>query len=81
MAAREGGLEAPRDFSITGFDDLAISSRFSPGLTTMKVDNQQIGILAANELLAVIAGEQAQVRSREIVPVLKIRESAGARGR
>jgi LacI family transcriptional regulator len=48
----------------------------------MKVDNQQIGILAANELLAVIAGEQGQVQSREIVPDLKIRESAGeARGR
>jgi LacI family transcriptional regulator len=82
MAARESGLEAPGDFSITGFDDLAISSRFSPGLTTMKVDNQQIGILAANELLAVIAGRQAQVQSREILPVLKIRQSAGeAQGR
>src|SRR4029079_16980586 len=77
MAARERGLEAPRDFSITGFDDLAISSRFSPGLTTMKVDNQEIGILAANELLAVIAGEQARAQSREIVPVMKVRESAG----
>jgi len=77
MAARERGLEAPRDFSITGFDDLAISSRFSPGLTTMKVDNQEIGVLAANELLAVIAGEQARAQSREIVPVMKVRESVG----
>lgn len=78
MAARELGLDAPRDFSITGFDDLAISSRFSPRLTTMKVDNQQIGILAASELLAVIAGRQAQIQSKEIVPVLHIRESTGA---
>ena len=82
MSARECGLEAPRDFSITGFDDLAISSRFSPGLTTMKVDNQEIGILAANELLAVIAGRQERAQSREIMPVLKLRESAGeVRGR
>ncbi|AJA64840.1 LacI family DNA-binding transcriptional regulator [Bradyrhizobium japonicum] len=81
MAARECGLDAPGDFSITGFDDLAISSRFSPRLTTMKVDNQEIGVLAANELLAVIAGRQAQAQSREVVPVLKIRDSAGhARG-
>ena len=78
MAARESGLDAPKDFSITGFDDLAISSRFSPRLTTMKVDNQQIGILAANELLAVIAGRQAHIQSREIIPVLHIRDSAGA---
>jgi len=82
MAARESGLEAPGDFSVTGFDDLAMSSRFSPGLTTMKVDNQEIGVLAANELLAVIDGRQARAQPREIMPVLKIRDSAGAvRGR
>jgi LacI family transcriptional regulator len=82
MAARQAGLEAPRDFSITGFDDLAISSRFSPPLTTMKVDNHEIGMLAARELLAVIAGEREQAQSREVLPVLKIRDSSGAaRGR
>jgi LacI family transcriptional regulator len=43
----------------------------------MKVDNQQIGVAAANELLAVIAGKQERAQSREVVPVLKIRESSG----
>ncbi|WFU84972.1 LacI family DNA-binding transcriptional regulator [Bradyrhizobium sp. CIAT3101] len=77
MAANTLGLTAPRDFSITGFDDLAISSRFAPRLTTMKVDNQAIGTLAANQLLAVVAGRQAGPQSEEVVPVLQVRDSSG----
>jgi LacI family transcriptional regulator len=39
-------------------------------------------MLAARELLAVIAGEREQAQSREVLPVLKIRDSSGAaRGR
>lgn len=72
------GLEAPADFSITGFDDLSISSRLSPPLTTMKIDNQKIGTLAAEELLAVIDGIRAVPRTIEIMPELKIRKSTGA---
>jgi len=79
MTANALGLKAPRDFSITGFDDLAISSRFAPRLTTMKVDNQSIGTLAANQLLAVVAGQKASPQSEEIVPVLQVRDSSGRR--
>lgn len=77
MAANTLGLKAPKDFSITGFDDLQISSRFSPHLTTMKVDNQRIGTLAADQLLAVVAGRQAEPGSEELVPLLQVRESSG----
>ncbi|MDN4981841.1 LacI family DNA-binding transcriptional regulator [Bradyrhizobium sp. WYCCWR 13022] len=79
MAANALGLNAPKDFSITGFDDLAISSRFTPRLTTMKVDNQAIGTMAANQLLAVVAGQQASPKSEEVVPVLQVRDSSGPR--
>jgi LacI family transcriptional regulator len=79
MAANARGLKAPQDFSITGFDDLAISSRFAPRLTTMKVDNQSIGTLAANQLLAVLAGQQASPQSEEVIPVLQVRDSSGRR--
>ncbi|MQB41067.1 LacI family DNA-binding transcriptional regulator [Rhizobium sp. ICMP 5592] len=76
-AATEMGLNAPADFSITGFDDLTISSRLSPRLTTMKVDNQEIGILAARQLLAAIDGTSDAPRSIEVHPQMKIRESTG----
>ncbi|WP_319529815.1 LacI family DNA-binding transcriptional regulator [uncultured Cohaesibacter sp.] len=77
MAAKDLGLSAPEDFSISGFDDLAMSSRFSPKLTTMKVDNQRIGSLAAQILGEVAKGSVDKSRSIEIKPEFHIRESTG----
>jgi len=75
-AATELGLSAPRDFSITGFDDLAISAMLSPPLTSMRVDNQKIGHLAAQMLLNAIDGNEG-AESVELQPELKIRQSTG----
>jgi LacI family transcriptional regulator len=76
-AAAEVGLSAPSDFSITGFDDLTISSRLTPHLTTMRVDNQLIGVLAAKSLLGVVSGNTHAVMSIELKAQLKLRESSG----
>jgi LacI family transcriptional regulator len=70
------GLVAPRDFSITGFDDLAISSRIEPHLTTMWVDNFKIGEVAAQHLLDVLV-EQKTPAGQEITPVIRLRSSSG----
>ena len=51
-AARAMGLDVPRELSITGFDDVAMASEIEPPLTTMRVDNAEIGRLAAHHLLA-----------------------------
>ncbi|MFT4183990.1 MAG: substrate-binding domain-containing protein [Rhizobium sp.] len=77
LRAKELGLDAPADFSITGFDNLAISSRFHPTLTTMMIDNQEIGSRAASTLLQAIAQPDHTLTSIEIKPRLKIRESTG----
>ncbi len=37
-ALREHGLDVPRDISIIGLDDHALSARFQPALTTLRVD-------------------------------------------
>jgi len=37
-ALKEHGLRVPEDISIIGFDDHALSSRYEPALTTIKVD-------------------------------------------
>jgi LacI family transcriptional regulator len=76
LKAKEIGLAAPNDFSITGFDNLAISSRFHPTLTTMMIDNQEIGSRAAAALLQAIAEGHHLLTSVEIKPELKIRESS-----
>lgn len=52
------GLSVPDDLGITGFDDIAISRQLDPPLTTMHVDNHEIGRRAADYLLACLEGVQ-----------------------
>ncbi|MDR3435667.1 substrate-binding domain-containing protein [Telmatospirillum sp.] len=56
LEARAMGLTVPRDLSITGFDDIAFAAEIDPPLTTMRVDNAEIGRLAAQHLLALLDG-------------------------
>jgi len=37
-ALQEHGIKVPRDLSVVGFDDHALSSRYQPALTTLKID-------------------------------------------
>lgn len=37
-ALKEQGYEVPRDVSVVGFDDHALSARYQPALTTLRVD-------------------------------------------
>lgn len=48
------GMQAPRDMSVVGFDDLA---QTSPALTTVRVDLNRVGQLAAEALFRRISGE------------------------
>ena len=57
LEARAMGLAVPCELSITGFDDVAMAAETDPPLTTMRVDNAEIGRLAAQHLLARLAGE------------------------
>lgn len=50
-AAQEAGLRIPEDLSVTGFDDLMVSSYIQPGLTTIGQDFTEIGKTAAQLLL------------------------------
>lgn len=77
LAAAKMGLSAPADFSLTGFDDLEMSSRITPSLTTMSVDNRRIGVLAARQLLACLEGAIAHPTSTEVPAELIIRQSSG----
>jgi DNA-binding LacI/PurR family transcriptional regulator len=54
-AARELGLDVPRDLSVVGWDDLEIAIHSSPPLTTIHQPIQQKGEEAARLLLRMIA--------------------------
>lgn len=64
FAARELGLAIPGDVSITGFDDLHLAAHLDPPLTTVRIPSAEMGTLAADYLLARIAGRDAIARQQ-----------------
>lgn len=50
----EAGLQVPRDISIIGFDDLAITQYTTPQLTTVHVPAAEMGRCAAQQLVTAI---------------------------
>lgn len=70
-AARDHGLEIPRDLSVVGYDDFPTSQRLWPSLTTVRVPVEEIGRLAATMLI-----KKTGVPHSEIVPTLTRRDSS-----
>lgn len=56
IEARALGVAVPSSLSVVGFDDVAMAAHTEPPLTTMRVDNAEIGRRAARCLLARLAG-------------------------
>ncbi|MDA8108231.1 MAG: LacI family DNA-binding transcriptional regulator [Betaproteobacteria bacterium] len=50
------GVSVPQSLSIAGFDDVELSSHIVPSLTTMRVPAAEIGLCAADFLVARLAG-------------------------
>ncbi len=49
QAAREAGLSVPADLAVAGFDDVSIAASTDPPLTTVRVDKEIMGELAARQ--------------------------------
>ena len=76
-ALHEAGLQVPRDMSLVGFNDLPMVAQTSPRLTTMHVPLRDMGVAAAERLLAVLAGRETG-RTMVAMPVeLVCRDSTG----
>jgi DNA-binding LacI/PurR family transcriptional regulator len=74
----ESGFRIPRDISIVGFDDIAISRFLVPPLTTLAQPYREIGAKAVELLVDLVqAGETAKPAEKNVVlaPTLKIRGS------
>lgn len=48
------GLRVPEDISVTGFDDISVSSIIEPELTTVHVPHREMGRIAAASLLSML---------------------------
>ncbi len=72
----ERGLSAPADLSIVGFDDIPESGYFSPALTTVRQDFNELGRAGVGVLLDILSVDGgSRDRVRLIQPDLIVRAS------
>ncbi len=77
-AAREAGIDVPRELSVSGFDDLTEASWTTPSLTTVRQPIATKGRLAAEYLVEAIAGgEHGGPHQQRLDTTLLVRESTG----
>jgi LacI family transcriptional regulator len=78
-AARNAGLDIPRDLSVVGFDDSPMASRLWPLLTSVRLPIRDMGRLAAEKLIAPKPAERGRkIPVTEVMPGLVVRESTAA---
>lgn len=53
-AIRERGLRIPEDISVAGYDGIQAARQLEPRITTLRQDTEQMGFVAARELISLI---------------------------
>jgi LacI family transcriptional regulator len=76
-ALKSRGIRIPYDVSVTGYDDITISSITYPKLTTVAQPIYEMGCLAVDLLIKLIGGETIEKKEVVLKPELVIRESVG----
>ena len=76
---QSAGIKVPQEISITGFDDLDMSSQMIPALTTIHVPSAEMGEQAADFLVAQIRQESPLIHT-EIMTDLMVRETTSKPG-
>jgi LacI family transcriptional regulator len=79
LVAHRQGYEIPRDMSIVGFDDISMSQRLWPPLTTVRQPTKKAAFIATSMLLEGLRTGDHSLTNTEIPTELVIRESAGPR--
>jgi LacI family transcriptional regulator len=74
----ERNIRVPDQMSVIGFDDVMYTAQMSPPLTTIHQPLVEIGKMAANLLLRLIAGQQLESNHVELSTSLVLRESCAA---
>lgn len=77
-AMHELGLRCPEDVSLVGFDDFPEAAYFSPGLTTIRQDFDEIGRRSVELLVQLIETGSAPTQHLVLPPELILRQSTAA---
>jgi DNA-binding LacI/PurR family transcriptional regulator len=78
-AAQELGLRVPEDIAIIGYDNIAWAETTTPPLTTVHIQKEKIGQIAARRLLELLNGEVLTPVKVEVSNELVIRASCGCK--
>ena len=74
---RSKGKRVPQDLAIASLDDISLASLVEPGLTTVSLPARELGLVAINMLIRLIAGERLEAESITLPTKLVIRASCG----
>lgn len=75
--ARRLGLDVPGDLSVVGFDDVPDAASATPGLTTVRQPIREMGVVAIELLVALLAGEEVGTAQVRLPTELVIRGTTG----
>ena len=67
-AIRERGLRIPEDISVAGYDGIPAARHLEPQLTTVRQDAEQIGCVAARQLISLIERPKSTIVEQIIIP-------------
>jgi LacI family transcriptional regulator len=72
QAAREFGLQIPRDLSVVGFDNLREAAYLTPPLTTIDQSIEKMGTMATEMLVELVKGESLSINPADEDHLYKI---------
>lgn len=76
-ALNELGLKIPQDVAVAGYDDSELASDLIPALTSYRLPYFEMGQVAVNMLLQIIAGQEPAISKIKHESELKVRQSTG----
>lgn len=75
-ACEEEGLSIPLDMAVVGMDNLDIASRVYPKLTSISLEQEEIGRQAARMLMDRLHGREGSAQAVKLKPHLVVRQSS-----
>lgn len=74
MECHRRGLKVPEDIAIAGFGNYEIASRCHPRITSVDIECQEIGLLAARKIIASIQNPNALERRAQVMTRIRVLE-------